>query len=359
MLGVIKGPKDVKIVAFFVVKSLVLAKTTSPILFFFVNSSSQLSHSAPSLPLNSLTQKDMNNPITKVYIWDMDETLILLKSLLNGSYAEAFAGLKDAQKGVEIGKMWEKHILQISDDFFFYEQIENCNKPFLETMSKYDDGQDLSEYDFNQDGFSPPNDDLNKRKLAYRHRVIANKYKHGLHNILDQEMMNLWDALYKMTDEYTDGWLSSARALLEQCLSGNEDPTSCNTVAGGVVSSNATGSRHINVLVTSGSLIPSLVKCLLFRLDNLISYENVYSSWDVGKLQCFQWIKERFDSRNTHFCAIGDGWEECEAAQAMNWPFIKVDLRPNSSHRFPGLTFRTVGFYFSIVYGNPDSENDD
>ncbi|KAG8476052.1 hypothetical protein CXB51_032858 [Gossypium anomalum] len=290
----------------------------------------------------------MNNQITNVYIWDMDETLILLKSLLNGSYAEAFAGLKDAQKGVEIGKMWEKHILQISDDFFFYEQIENCNKPFLEALSKYDDGQDLSDYDFNQDGFSPPHDDLNKRKLAYRHRIIANKYKQGLHNILDQEMMDLWDALYKMTDEYTDGWLSSARALLEQCLAGNEDPTICNTIAGGVVRSNATGSRHINVLVTSGSLIPSLVKCLLFRLDNLISHENVYSSWDVGKLQCFQWIKERFDNRNTRFCAIGDGWEECEAAQAMNWPFIKVDLRPNSSHRFPGLTLRTVGFYFSI-----------
>ncbi|PPD84489.1 hypothetical protein GOBAR_DD18569 [Gossypium barbadense] len=373
-------------------------------------SNAQLTHSAPSLPLNSLTQKDMNNQITNVYIWDMDETLILLKSLLNGSYAEAFAGLKDAQKGVEIGKMWEKHILQISDDFFFYEQIENCNKPFLEALSKYDDGQDLSDYDFNQDGFSPPHDDLNKRKLAYRHRLIANKYKQllphmlmksrfsnrdlvlestslhdignlififqfkassfvfphiylclptGLHNILDPEMMDLWDALYKMTDEYTDGWLSSARALLEQCLAGNEDPTICNTVAGGVVRSNATGSRHINVLVTSGSLIPSLVKCLLFRLDNLISHENVYSSWDVGKLQCFQWIKERFDNRNTRFCAIGDGWEECEAAQTMNWPFIKVDLRPNSSHRFPGLTLRTVGFYFSIVYGNPDSENDD
>ncbi|KAE8693153.1 hypothetical protein F3Y22_tig00110818pilonHSYRG00025 [Hibiscus syriacus] len=285
----------------------------------------------------------MNNQTTKVYIWDMDETLIMLKSLLNGSYAEAFAGLKDAQKGVEIGKMWEKHILQISDDFFFYEQIENCNKPFLQALSKYDDGRDLSDYDFNQDGLSPPLDDLNKRKLAYRHRVIANKHKHGLHNILDQEMMDLWDALCKMTDENTDGWLSSGISYFR------------NTVA----SSNATASRHINVLVTSGSLIPSLVKCLLFRLDNSISYENVYSSWDVGKRQCFQWIKERFDSRNTRFCAIRDGWEECEAAQAMKWPFIKVDLQPNSSHRFPGLTLRTVGFYFSIVYGNPDSENED
>lgn len=33
-------------------------------------------------------------------------------------------------------------------------------------------------------------------------------------------------------------------------------------------------SKHINLLVTSGSLIPSLVKCLLFRLDNMIAHEN-------------------------------------------------------------------------------------
>ena len=58
-----------------------------------------------------------------VYVWDMDETLILLKSLLNGTYAEAFNGSKDLQKGLEIGKMWEKHILDLCDGYFFYEQV--------------------------------------------------------------------------------------------------------------------------------------------------------------------------------------------------------------------------------------------
>lgn len=53
----------------------------------------------------------------------MDETLILLKSLINGTYAEPFNGLKDVQKGVEIGKTWENHILQVCDDYFFYEQV--------------------------------------------------------------------------------------------------------------------------------------------------------------------------------------------------------------------------------------------
>lgn len=68
------------------------------------------------------TQK-AGNRITNVYIWDMDETLILLKSLLNGAFAEAFNGSKDVKKGFELGRTWENHILQMCDDFFFYEQV--------------------------------------------------------------------------------------------------------------------------------------------------------------------------------------------------------------------------------------------
>lgn len=64
------------------------------------------------------------HPKLDVYVWDMDETLILLNSLLKSSYAEAFNGLKDVQKGVEIGRMWENLILQLCDDYFFYEQVK-------------------------------------------------------------------------------------------------------------------------------------------------------------------------------------------------------------------------------------------
>ncbi|XP_057510271.1 eyes absent homolog isoform X3 [Actinidia eriantha] len=217
--------------------------------------------------------KNSSNEKMNVYIWDMDETLILLKSLLNGAYAETFNGLKDVQKGVEIGKLWEKLILQVCDDYFFYEQIENCNTPFLDALSQYDDGRDLSNYNFNQDGFSPPHDDINKRKLSYRHRVIAQKYKKGMHGIFDQDMTKYWDDLYDVTDNYTDQWLSSARSCLEQCSGGVNEVVPDTDSADGICES-PTKSHHINVLVTSGSLIPSLVKCLLYRLDDLITYEN-------------------------------------------------------------------------------------
>lgn len=73
------------------------------------------------------TAEKSTNEKMNVYIWDMDETLILLKSLLNGTYASAFNGSKDVQKGIEIGKSWETHILQICDEFFFYEQVSSCH----------------------------------------------------------------------------------------------------------------------------------------------------------------------------------------------------------------------------------------
>jgi eyes absent family protein 2 len=275
---------------------------------------------------------------TNVYIWDMDETLILLKSLITGTYAEPFNGIKDIQKGIQIGKTWENHILQVCDDYFFYEQIENCNKPFLDAMTQYDDGQDLSNYNFSEDGFGPLDDDVNKKKLAYRHRAIAAKYKKGLFSVFNEDMMKFWNDLYDATDKYTDRWLSSARACLEEISRGDKV-------------------QNVNILVTSGSLIPSLVKGLLFRLDDFIPVENVYSSWEVGKPQCFSYIKERFTDPNVRFCVIGDGWEECEAAQIMKWPFVQIDPKPAGPHRFPGLNLKTLAHYFSVVYGTEEDDD--
>lgn len=324
-------------------------------------------------PDAKIDQSLSNNPIEKskvfagnaadekmnVFIWDMDETLILLKSLLNGTYAMAFNGLKDMHKGVEIGRRWENLILQICDEFFFYEQVENYNEPFLEALSEFDDGRDLSDYNFSKDSLEPPYDDLNKRKLAYRHRFIAQKYAQGLHNILDEERMKFWNNLYELTDVYTERWLSSARTFLQQSSGGNRISTPLTVPLASAVNPTDLKCRNLNVLVTSGSLIPSLVKCLLFQLDDFIMHQNVYSSWEVGKRQCFSWIKERFNGPGIKFCVIGDGSEECEAAETMGWPFIGIDLRPSGSHRFPGLTMKMVNHYFDIIYGGPAPENDD
>lgn len=58
------------------------------------------------------------------------------------------------------------------------------------------------------------------------------------------------------------------------CAIGKEDLAPLLSTSGGVTGHTNTKFKHINVLVTAGSLIPSLAKCLLFRLDNLIRHEN-------------------------------------------------------------------------------------
>lgn len=183
----------------------------------------------------------------------------------------------------------------------------------------------------------------------------------------------------------------AARACLEQCAGRRRD------AAPSINSDDVRDAEfeHVNVLVTSGPLVPSLVKCLFFRLDNMITCNNgllihldfqnikysrinhwfgfvnvnwleptlihscfpVYSSLEVGKLQCFTWIKERFRGPNVQFCVIGDGWEECEASQSMRWPFVQIDPQPSSLHRFPGLNSGELRHYFSIVYGDDEEDS--
>jgi EYA(Eyes Absent) family protein len=286
--------------------------------------------------------------VRTVYVWDMDETLILLKSLLDGTYANSFHGGKDLKKSVEIGKKWENLILRVCDDLFYYEEIENYNEPYLNSLSMFDDGKDLSKYDFENDSLSSPNDISNKKKLAYRHRSIADKYKKGLQNLLDEQLINAWNDLYSLTDSFTDGWLSAAHELVRQACGviSTGDDTACNN-------------DSMSLIVTSGSLIPSIAKCLLYKLDDVISHDNIYSSWEVGKMQCFTWIKDQYNSPQTCFCVIGDGWEECKAAQSLKWPFIKVDYRPGNPNRFPGLNKGTLRSYISVMYGTSQSDEEE
>ncbi|KZV16249.1 eyes absent2-like [Dorcoceras hygrometricum] len=245
-----------------------------------------------------------------------------------------------------LNRYWMEHMLRLL-------MVENFNQPYLDFLSHYDDGVDLSSYDYSQDGLSPTFDDLNKRKLAYRHRAIAEKYRKGLYNLLNQHVLKLLDNLYDLTDTYTEKWFSSARSCLEECAGQKRDKHPYINLS----NARDTTFQHVNVLVTSGPLVPSLVKCLLYRLDKMIDCDKVYSSLEVGKLQCFSWIKERFSGPDFQFCVVGDGWEECEAAETMNWPFVKIDLLPNSNHRFPGLTSRDLQRYITVVYEKLDKED--
>lgn len=205
--------------------------------------------------IDRLTMSSGGN--VNVYIWDVDETLILLRSLMDGTFARSFSGSKDVRRGIEIGSNLEQALLQISDDTMFYEQLEELNEPTLQSLKEYDDGRDLVGYDFGTDDFSSlPYDLSNRKKLAYRHRVIAHRYSQGLNNFLDESKIKEFDDLYYATDRYTDGWLSSAATFLKELSS--ENPME----------------KNVHVLVTNGALIPTLAKCSLYRMDDVISHQN-------------------------------------------------------------------------------------
>jgi eyes absent family protein 4 len=108
-------------------------------------------------------------------------------------------------------------------------------------------------------------------------------------------------ALYAETDAATGGWLSHAAALLHDCVS---------------QLSAAAGCPVTPVAVTSGQLVPSLAKLLLFKLDSWIAAEHAWSSRHCGKAACFQSVLQRFGASCT-YVAIGAGpgchWQSCAA----------------------------------------------
>jgi len=74
------------------------------------------SANSQTLPVDAVTDQAIN-----VCVGDLDEMLILLKSLLDGSSAVHFEGINDHKKGIEIGKHWENIILQLCDEHFYAE----------------------------------------------------------------------------------------------------------------------------------------------------------------------------------------------------------------------------------------------
>lgn len=61
-----------------------------------------------------------------VFVWDLDETLIIFQTLLDGRYVQHFDGFKDSAKAVGLGRRWERLILEVCDDYFFYNQVKTA-----------------------------------------------------------------------------------------------------------------------------------------------------------------------------------------------------------------------------------------
>ncbi|XP_025249608.1 eyes absent homolog 1 isoform X5 [Theropithecus gelada] len=234
-----------------------------------------------------------NNPspppdsdLERVFIWDLDETIIVFHSLLTGSYANRYG--------------------------------RECDQVHIDDVSSDDNGQDLSTYNFGTDGFPAAATSANlclatgvrggvdwMRKLAFRYRrvkEIYNTYKNNVGGLLGPAKREAWLQLRAEIEALTDSWLT----LALKALSLIHSRTNC-----------------VNILVTTTQLIPALAKVLLYGLGIVFPIENIYSATKIGKESCFERIIQRF-GRKVVYVVIGDGVEEEQGAKKHAMPFWRI-----------------------------------
>ncbi|XP_052397649.1 eyes absent homolog 4 isoform X7 [Carassius gibelio] len=264
-----------------------------------------------------------NNPspapdsdLERVFVWDLDETIIVFHSLLTGSYAQKYG--KDPPLAVTLGLRMEEMIFNLADTHLFFNDLEECDQVHIDDASSDDNGQDLSTYSFATDGFHAAATSASlclatgvrggvdwMRKLAFRYRRVKEmycSYKNNVGGLLGPAKREAWLQLRAEVEALTDSWLTSALKSLS------------------IISSR---SNCVNVLVTTTQLIPALAKVLLYSLGSVFPIENIYSATKIGKESCFERIVSRFGT-NITYVVIGDGRDEEHAASQHNMPFWRI-----------------------------------
>ncbi|KAM9320150.1 protein phosphatase EYA3 [Gastrophryne carolinensis] len=261
---------------------------------------------------SSLQQGDLE----RVFLWDLDETIIIFHSLLTGSYAQKYG--KDPTLVVGSGLAMEEMIFEVADTHLFFNDLEECDQVHVEDVASDDNGQDLSNYSFTTDGFSGTTVNRNHnsgsgvqggmdwmRKLAFRYRRVTEvyeKYKTNVGALLSPQRCDSLQRLRDDIETLTDGWLGTAI----KCLNLIQSRKNC-----------------VNVLITTTQLVPALAKVLLYGLAEIFPIQNIYSATKIGKESCFERIVTRF-GRKVTYVVIGDGRDEEMAAKQHNMPFWRI-----------------------------------
>ncbi|XP_034016977.1 eyes absent homolog 3-like isoform X2 [Thalassophryne amazonica] len=257
-----------------------------------------------------------DSDLERIFLWDLDETIIIFHSLLTGSYAQKFG--KDPATVLNLGLQMEELIFELADTHLFFNDLEECDQVHVEDVASDYNGQDLSNYNFLTDGFNGPSGGASSgantgvqggvewmRKLSFRYcrlKEIYNSYKGNVGGLLSPMRRELLLRLQSEIENITDAWLNTAlKSLL-------------------LIQSRG---KCMNVLVTTTQLVPALAKVLLYGLGHVFPIENIYSATKIGKESCFERIISRFGKKVT-YVVIGDGRDEEFAAKQHNMPFWRI-----------------------------------
>ncbi|XP_007491526.1 eyes absent homolog 3 isoform X4 [Monodelphis domestica] len=296
------------------------------------SSSPSLSRSTPSKDTEEQSRKNtpaknrgkrradaapaQDSELERVFLWDLDETIIIFHSLLTGSYAQKYG--KDPTVVIGSGLTMEEMIFEVADTHLFFNDLEECDQVHVEDVASDDNGQDLSNYSFSTDGFSGSGGGAGHgssvgvqggvdwmRKLAFRYRKVReiyDKHKSNVGGLLSPQRKEALQRLRAEIEVLTDSWLGTALKSLLLIQSRK---------------------NCVNVLITTTQLVPALAKVLLYGLGEVFPIENIYSATKIGKESCFERIVSRFGKKVT-YVVIGDGRDEEIAAKQHNMPFWRI-----------------------------------
>lgn len=64
-----------------------------------------------------------------------------------------FSSAQDPNVAAQLGYRMEEFIFTMADTHFFFNDVEECDQVHIDDVSSDDNGQDLSTYNFQTDGF--------------------------------------------------------------------------------------------------------------------------------------------------------------------------------------------------------------
>ncbi|OQR66646.1 developmental protein eyes absent-like [Tropilaelaps mercedesae] len=276
----------------------------------------------------------------RVFIWELDETIVLLQSLIDGQFAMTHR--KDMALAKDCGLKMQELMFRVADGHLFYHELEACEQIHVDDVTSE---EQLAIQQQQQQG-GPNNSPMAAlpipgpicmnggraagidwmRKLAARYQHIRDVYKdyagnvgalvnattsvehpasggiNGL-NVSQTGNVEEWLKLRQKIEEITDKWLTHAQA----CIQLVNQRSNC-----------------INVLVSSNQLVLTLSKLLLFGLGELFPIENVYSSHRIGKQSCFDRVLAKFGKKCTYI-VVGGSKEDESSSKALNLPFWRIN----------------------------------
>lgn len=138
----------------------------------------------------------------RVFVWDLDETIIIFHTLISGNFADRYK--KDQTRSIALGLQMENLVFNIADTNLFFNDVEDCDQAHIDDVSSDDNGQDLNSYNFGSDGFNQgvPHGNI-LIKIFFFQNVCINFFFYMIFRWPSKYMPTNWSSWWSRLDEKT------------------------------------------------------------------------------------------------------------------------------------------------------------